>query len=157
MSIWRCAKPSTLPTIQRFEAPWKRRKTRSSAERCSCRRISLWNDRLRIAESVLPQWQALDSEARERARGALEIIDENPQRWVVAAHTTVGCGDQMLEKPADAEDARRMLATIAGQTHIVYTGVTLKRLDPEYVDTRVATSEVRILPLESRDIDWYVA
>ena len=54
-------------------------------------------------------------------------------------------------------DAERMLATIAGKTHIVYTGVTLERADREYRDTRVAESEVRMLPLSQREIEWYVA
>ena len=62
-----------------------------------------------------------------------------------------------LEKPADREDAKRMLATIAGKTHIVYTGVTLQNAAGGYHDTRVAESEVRMLPLTEREIAWYVA
>jgi len=38
----------------------------------------LWNDRLRIAESVLPQWKALNDAERAAARQALEIIDDDP-------------------------------------------------------------------------------
>jgi len=49
-----------------------------------------------------------------------------------------------------------MLATIAGRTHVVYSGVTVERLDRHYHDTRVSESEVRMLPLSTRDIDWYV-
>jgi septum formation protein len=85
------------------------------------------------------------------------LASEHPSRWVIAADTTVLLGDQLLEKPADAEDAKRMLATIAGQTHIVYTGITLENAEREYRDTRVAESEVRMLPLSPREIEWYVA
>jgi septum formation protein len=95
--------------------------------------------------------------ARLSREKALAVARGHPSRWVVAADTTVVLGEKVLEKPADAEDARRMLATIAGETHIVYTGVTLKRLQPAYADTHVATSEVRMLPLTPQDIDWYVA
>jgi septum formation protein len=49
-----------------------------------------------------------------------------------------------------------MLATIAGKTHVVYTGVTLENGQREYRDTRVAESEVRMLPLSSEEIAWYV-
>jgi mRNA-degrading endonuclease RelE of RelBE toxin-antitoxin system len=38
----------------------------------------MWNDRLRIAESVLPQWNALNDVERAAARRALELIDEDP-------------------------------------------------------------------------------
>ncbi len=91
--------------------------------------------------------------SREKAQA---VAQRHPFRWIIAADTTVVLGDEVLEKPADANDARRMLAAIAGDTHVVYTGVTLKRLDPHYSDTHVATSEVRMLPLTAAEIDWYV-
>ncbi len=88
---------------------------------------------------------------------AAAIAGEHPSRWVIAADTTVLLGDQLLEKPVDANDAERMLATIAGQTHIVYTGVTLENRERGHRDTRVAESEVRMLPLSPPEIEWYVA
>lgn len=91
--------------------------------------------------------------SREKARA---VAEKHPSRWVIAADTTVALDDHVLEKPTDAEDAKRMLAMIAGHTHVVYTGVTLKRLDVKYLDTHVATSEVRMLPMTARDIEWYV-
>jgi len=80
----------------------------------------------------------------------------HPSRWVIAADTTVFLGDRLLEKPVDGADAARMLATIAGQTHFVYTGVTLEHTASGYRETRVAETEVRMLPLSSSDIEWYV-
>lgn len=88
---------------------------------------------------------------------AAAIAERHPGRWVLAADTTVLLGDQLLEKPLDADDAARMLSTIAGKTHVVYTGVTLQNLERAHRDTRVAESEVRMLPLERKDIEWYVA
>jgi mRNA-degrading endonuclease RelE of RelBE toxin-antitoxin system len=38
----------------------------------------MWNDRLRIAESVLPQWKALNDAERASVRKALATIDEDP-------------------------------------------------------------------------------
>lgn len=92
--------------------------------------------------------------SREKARA---IASQHPDRWVIAADTTVVIGQQMLEKPAGEADAKRMLATIAGQTHLVHTAVTLMRVEPHYVETQICTSEVRMLPLSARDIAWYVA
>lgn len=92
--------------------------------------------------------------SREKAEA---VARAHESRWVIAADTTVLLGDELLEKPTDDADARRMLATIAGRTHIVYSGVTLQRLDRQYRDTRVSESEVRMLPLNERDIQWYVA
>lgn len=91
--------------------------------------------------------------SRDKARA---LAETHPSRWVIAADTTVLLGDQLLEKPVDAADAARMLATIAGQTHIVYTGVTLENAERDYRETRVAESEVRMLPLSPQEIEWYV-
>lgn len=95
--------------------------------------------------------------ARLSREKATEVARRHPREWVIAADTTVLLGDELLEKPADAADARRMLATIAGRTHIVYTGVTIQNRERDYHDTRVAESEVRMLPLTPDDIAWYVA
>lgn len=91
--------------------------------------------------------------SREKAEAIAKV---HPSRWVIAADTTVLLGDELLEKPADAADARRMLAAIAGRTHTVYTGVTLQNLERGYRETRLAESEVRMLPLAPDDIAWYV-
>lgn len=92
--------------------------------------------------------------SREKAAA---IADKHGDRWVIAADTTVLLGDELLEKPRDADDAKRMLATIGGNTHTVYTGVTLMNRARGYHDTRIAETEVRMLPLAASDIDWYVA
>jgi len=84
------------------------------------------------------------------------LATEHPSEWIIAADTTVLLGDELLEKPADRDDAARMLGTIAGKTHVVYTGVTLQNVDRDYRDTRVAESEVRMLPLSAEEIAWYV-
>jgi len=91
--------------------------------------------------------------SRDKAQA---LASGHPGRWVIAADTTVLLGDQLLEKPVDAADAARMLGTIAGQTHVVYTGVTLENVSRDYRETRVAESEVRMLPLSPAEIEWYV-
>ena len=94
--------------------------------------------------------------ARLSREKATAVAERFPNDWIIAADTTVLLGEQLLEKPIDAGDAKRMLATISGKTHVVYTGVTLLNLEGHHRDTRVAESEVRILPLTVDDIAWYV-
>ena len=91
--------------------------------------------------------------SRDKAHALASL---HPDRWVIAADTTVLLGDQLLEKPTDAADAARMLGAIAGKTHVVYTGVTLENVSSGHRETRVAESEVRMLPLSSSEIEWYV-
>jgi septum formation protein len=52
---------------------------------------------------------------------------ELPLAPVLCADTTVALGRCILGKPADAADAQRMLATLAGQRHRVLTAVAVAR------------------------------
>jgi mRNA-degrading endonuclease RelE of RelBE toxin-antitoxin system len=38
----------------------------------------MWNDRLRLAESVEAEWNALVAEERDVVRNALRVIDDDP-------------------------------------------------------------------------------
>jgi mRNA-degrading endonuclease RelE of RelBE toxin-antitoxin system len=38
----------------------------------------MWNDRLRLADSVMADWQALSNEERYLVRNALQAIDDDP-------------------------------------------------------------------------------
>jgi len=93
--------------------------------------------------------------ARLSREKAAAVAQQHPGRWIVAADTTVYLGDELLEKPADVDDARRMLATIAGRTHTVYTAVTVMNAARGYGDTRIAETEVRMAAMTPREIDWY--
>ena len=74
---------------------------------------------------------------------------------VLAADTTVEIHGEILGKPTDEADLRRMLALLSGTTHRVHTGVTV--LDPGGELTRVVTSSVTFVRLDDALVDWYVA
>lgn len=65
---------------------------------------------------------------------------------VIGADTAVVCGDEIMGKPEDKEDARRMLTMLSGRTHEVITGVCVKTLDSEVVFTE--TTKVRFGDLD---------
>ena len=84
------------------------------------------------------------------------VAKANRDRWIVAADTIVVCDDEVLEKPVDAADAKRMLATISGRSHLVHTGLTLQHLRNNYRETEVCTTTVRMISLTEQEIAWYV-
>lgn len=53
---------------------------------------------------------------------AREIAGTHEDALVIGADTIVVFNDQILQKPKDDADERRMLDTLSGKTHIVYTG-----------------------------------
>jgi septum formation protein len=92
--------------------------------------------------------------AREKAETAAALTDGLN---VVGADTTVVIDDQILEKPLDADDARRMLETLSGRWHKVLTGVAV--VDRKRTETRVAyqETEVKFALMNNDELDWYVA
>jgi septum formation protein len=87
--------------------------------------------------------------AREKARAVEGEL-------VLAADTAVVLGGDVLGKPVDADDARRMLRALSGTVHEVLTAVCVRRAsDAAELDTVVAT-RVRFAPLSPGAIEWYV-
>ena len=52
---------------------------------------------------------------------------------VLGSDTVVVTEDEILGKPKDEEDARRMLAKLSGKTHRVYTGVSIQSKKENHV------------------------
>ena len=73
---------------------------------------------------------------------------------VITADTIVWLGAEALGKPADENDARSMLRSLSGNTHTVYTGVTITT--KEMQRCFVAASEVTFARLADDEIDYYV-
>ena len=97
--------------------------------------------------------------AQQKAR---QVAQAHPEALVIGADTVVGVEGQVLGKPRDAADARRMLRLLSGREHQVYTGVSLVRYGVypavrSYNDTRMETTRVFFREMTDAEIDAYVA
>ena len=86
--------------------------------------------------------------ARDKARSV-------PGAWVLGADTVVALGDEVLEKPTDADDALRMLLRLSGNRHEVITSVCLVADGIEH--QAVDTTAVYFRPVEEPFLRAYVA
>lgn len=73
---------------------------------------------------------------------------------VVGADTIVVYNDEIIGKPTDKEDAERILKTLSGQTHVVYTGVAV--VTAQGVQCEVSRSEVTFCTLTDAEIRDYI-
>ena len=73
---------------------------------------------------------------------------------VITADTVVILGDEVMGKPRDEADAKRMLGELSGQTHQVTTGVTLSTKERQMSFSVV--TDVTFKQLSSDEIDYYV-
>jgi len=111
-----------------------------------------------VDESLAPgeaveAYVARIAQAKAHAVAGRALADGTPA-IVIAADTVVLAGKQILPKPKDADDARRMLRSLAGRSHWVYTGFCLV-LDSRSISDSVAT-EVVMDDLSNAEIDEYV-
>jgi septum formation protein len=90
--------------------------------------------------------------AAARRRLAARALPEAP---ILCADTTVALGRRILGKPADAEDAARTLALLAGRTHRVISAVAVA--SGRRSRLLASVSWVRFAPLTTAQIDAYVA
>jgi len=73
------------------------------------------------------------------------------------ADTVVALGTRILGKPRDESEAVEMLSTLAGQEHLVYTGVALARPPGEPCGDLVVSSRVRMRTSTQAELEAYVA
>lgn len=94
--------------------------------------------------------------SRRKAQDALRILGStvDEETLVLACDTVVYCDGEVLGKPRDLNDARRMLRMLSGKTHSVVSGICLA--NKEKTVTAHEVTYVSFLPLTDEDIDFCV-
>ena len=77
-----------------------------------------------------------------------------PDELLITADTIVYLQGEVMGKPHDADDARRMLRALAGQVHQVITGVTI--ITANDMENFAVTSQVKFSDLSDDEINYYV-
>ena len=116
------------------------------------------------AEAVLKSVSAAGSEASSAsATAGSEAAEPDSDIIVIGSDTVVVTEDEILGKPKDEADARRMLTKLSSRTHRVYTGVAiLKKCDGTGTQSRVfsAFADVKfhsLDELQEQEIERYIA
>jgi septum formation protein len=105
---------------------------------------------------VLPSYEELGDDPVEHAAGkARSVAGTAGDRPVLGVDTVVVCGDEVLGKPSDLEQAERMLETLGGRTHEVVSGLCL--LTQAWEELHSETTRVTFRELTARDIATYLS
>lgn len=98
--------------------------------------------------------------AEAKAAAAQELADHMgfpPGQVIVAADTIVAKGDKIFGKPVDPEDARRMLTELRGQSHQVFTAITITTLQTGKQSTIHCDTDVFMRYYSDAEIDEYIS
>lgn len=101
--------------------------------------------------------------AMEMSRQKALFVAQKIQRsasedtFVLGADTVVGIDDHLLGKPADANDAARMLKLLENRWHEVTTGITLVRANTLEAITEREVTRVKVTTFPKGFLDRYLA
>lgn len=105
-----------------------------------------------LSEELSPE-ETVQTLATRKARAAAALVKEDD--IVLGADTVVSFGGEIFGKPRDREDARRMLTSLSGTTHEVYTGVCLCQ-GKKSLSAAVCT-KVTFAPVSEAEIETYLS
>lgn len=74
--------------------------------------------------------------------------------WLLTCDTVVVIDGAILNKPANASEARQMLKLLSGQMHEVYTGVCLRKGDEKYAFTEC--TKVYMKDFLEQELNYYI-
>jgi septum formation protein len=100
----------------------------------------------------MPFEQVAEYLARKKAENYKEIITNNT--ILITADTIVCTDDEILNKPANKQEAKSMLFALSGKKHKVITGVCIKSASKEASFS--SESIVYFDKLASEEIDYYI-
>jgi septum formation protein len=116
--------------------------------------ISFTVDPAHVPEAPGAQEAPLAYAQRLARDKALAVFSRRPEDVVLGADTVVVVDEHLLEKPADAQDAARMLHFLSGRSHQVITGVCV--VAAEFERTEAETTRVWFGELSDTEIADYV-
>jgi septum formation protein len=113
-----------------------------------------------VDESLTPgeaveAYVARIAQAKAHAVAGRALADGTPA-IVIAADTVVLAGKQILPKPKDADDARRMLRLLNATTHEVLTGLFVIRAYDGISFAHLERTRVEFTRISDLDIDAYI-
>lgn len=103
-------------------------------------------------DRIINLQQFVSNLALEKARA----VAKTKKGIVLGADTVVVLGKKVLGKPADAEDAKRMLRMLSGKTHKVITGVGIADTIDNKVYKLHETTLVTFRKIDKKEIHFYV-
>lgn len=108
-----------------------------------------------VEEVILPDQSPEENALRVARDKALWAARHHEGAFVLGADTLVSLNGDIVGKPVDEEDARRILKQLSGREHRVITGVVLVNPDLELFEQAV-TSKVTLKSLTEDEISLYI-
>lgn len=87
---------------------------------------------------------------------AMMISRRHQNAWVLGADTIVVIDGIILGKPQNKTQAKKMLTTLSGRDHTVFTGFSIINSGKTVCRTKVIQSTVRFKSIRREEMHWYI-
>ncbi|WP_226667202.1 Maf family protein [Metabacillus litoralis] len=104
-----------------------------------------------VIDEQLQPAEMVQSLAQQKAES---VAKEHQDAFVIGSDTLVVYQNQMLGKPSSEDEAKETLKVLSGNTHEVFTGVSI--VHEEKIQTFYEKTAVTFFPLEEKEIEEYV-
>ena len=126
--------------------------------------------RQELLKNILEEFEIIPSKCEERipdgcpaeesaeflaVQKAMDVEKEHKGDLVIGCDTVVVCDSEILGKPKNEEDAKRMLRKLSGKEHKVITGTAL--MGNGISISFSETTSVKFAPMTDEEIDWYIS
>jgi len=112
------------------------------------------SDAPELEDDYLSPFEVCQLNAHRKARA---VAKKHPDAIVLGADTLVFLGRDILSKPANIDEAERMLEKLQGKTHQVVTGLSLIHMRTHRESMFAESTDVRFRALTAEQIRHYLA
>lgn len=110
-----------------------------------------------VHEYPMPEVTPIEQVKRFALEKARAVAAQQLDGLVVGSDTVIELDGQLMGKPVDLQDARSMLARLAGLSHYVHTAVALCNRERDIELIEVDTAKVEMKPNHENLYDGYLA
>ncbi|MFI8493215.1 Maf family protein [Peribacillus butanolivorans] len=107
-----------------------------------------------VDESIDENMRAEEAVQELASRKAAAIAADHQESWVIGSDTVVVLDGEILGKPINRADGKRMLEMLSGRTHEVYTGVAI--IFGKHSKVFAEKTEVTFWELSEAEIERYL-
>lgn len=111
-----------------------------------------------VSEEVSASLSPAEVVQQLAARKAMDVASKEKEACIIGADTIVVRDGEIIGKPRDQEDAARILSSLQGREHQVYSGIALSylRYGERHLLTDYRMTKVHMRPLSEQEIGWYI-
>lgn len=92
----------------------------------------------------------------ELAKRKCEAVAEKYKKGIVIGFDSVGCcGNKILEKPKNVQEAKKRILMMSGKKFVFYTGVYIKDVESGKDIKKVIETEGKMRKVSAKEIDFY--